>query len=115
MIHVVLQKPERDPKCVHVTISPCRVFPSSLQIRPHFVTVMLIAYSRVSIRATASCSLFFDAAVFIPQGQTRFVSSSPYGRTHVWKHRQRKLPNPVVPQFPQIVIRSDGSSFVHHT
>ncbi|VDC05556.1 unnamed protein product [Peniophora sp. CBMAI 1063] len=47
--------------------------------------------------------------------QTRTVSSSPYGRTHVWKHRQRKLPNPVVPQFPQLVIRADGSSFTQWT
>ena len=46
---------------------------------------------------------------------TRPVSSSPYGRTHVWKRRQAKLPNPVLPQFPQRVIRSDGSSFVHWT
>lgn len=46
---------------------------------------------------------------------TRSVSSSPYGRTHVWKRRQPKLPNPVVPQFPQRVIRADGSSFVHWT
>jgi len=46
---------------------------------------------------------------------TRSVSSSPYGRTHVWKRRQAKLPNPVVPQFPQRVIRADGSTFVHWT
>ncbi|KDQ54620.1 hypothetical protein JAAARDRAFT_49224 [Jaapia argillacea MUCL 33604] len=47
--------------------------------------------------------------------QTRPISSSPYGRTHVWKRRARKLPNPVVPQFPQKVIRADGSTFVHWT
>ncbi|THH14033.1 hypothetical protein EW146_g6248 [Bondarzewia mesenterica] len=47
--------------------------------------------------------------------QTRSVSSSPYGRTHVWKRRLNKLPNPVVPQFPQKVIRSDGSTFTHWT
>jgi len=47
--------------------------------------------------------------------QTRSVSSSPYGRTHVWKHRQRKLPKPFVPQFPQRVIRADGSTFTHYT
>ncbi|KAF8891042.1 hypothetical protein BD779DRAFT_224090 [Infundibulicybe gibba] len=45
----------------------------------------------------------------------RFVSSSPYGRTHVWKRRAPVLPNPVVPKFPQLVIRSDGSSFTHWT
>ncbi len=47
--------------------------------------------------------------------QTRNVSSSPYGRTHVWKRRQPVLPNPVVPKFPQRIIRSDGSSFTHWT
>lgn len=46
---------------------------------------------------------------------TRAVSSSPYGRTHVWKRRPKRLPNPVVPQFPQRVIRADGSSFRHWT
>ena len=46
---------------------------------------------------------------------TRSVSSSPYGRTHVWKQRPKQLPNPVVPQFPQRVIRADGSSFTHWT
>lgn len=45
----------------------------------------------------------------------RSVSSSPYGRTHVWKRRPKRLPNPIVPQFPQRVIRSDGSSFTHWT
>ena len=48
-------------------------------------------------------------------GQTRSVSSSPYGRTHVWKHRRPMMPNPVVPKFPQLVIRADGSSFTHYT
>ncbi|KAH9948328.1 hypothetical protein B0H21DRAFT_252515 [Amylocystis lapponica] len=46
---------------------------------------------------------------------TRSVSSSPYGRTHVWKHRQRTLPKPFVPQFPQRVVRVDGSTFTHYT
>jgi hypothetical protein len=46
---------------------------------------------------------------------TRHVSSSPYGRTHVWKRRAPNLPPPVVPQFPQRVIRSDGSTFTHWT
>ncbi|KAG5650644.1 hypothetical protein H0H81_011511 [Sphagnurus paluster] len=46
---------------------------------------------------------------------TRSVSSSPYGRTHVWKRRAPKLPNPIVPTFPQRVIRSDGTSFTHWT
>lgn len=50
----------------------------------------------------------------LPSG-TRSVSSSPYGRTHVWKRRPKSLPNPIVPQFPQRVIRSDGSSFTHWT
>ena len=46
---------------------------------------------------------------------TRNVSTSPYGRTHVWKRRPKQLPNPIVPQFPQRVIRADGSSFTHWT
>jgi len=46
---------------------------------------------------------------------TRSVSSSPYGRTHVWKRRPKRLPNPIVPQFPQTVIRANGSSFTHWT
>src|SRR5258708_21310522 len=47
------------------------------------------------------------------RGCTRSVSSSPYGRTHGWKPRPKRLPNPIVPQFPQRVIRADGSSFTH--
>ena len=47
--------------------------------------------------------------------QTRLISNSPYGRTHVWKRRPPILPNPVAPKFPQKVIRSDGSSFVQWT
>lgn len=43
----------------------------------------------------------------------RSVSTSPYGRTHVWKRRPPVLPLPVVPKYAQTVIRSDGSSFVH--
>ncbi|KAH6904542.1 hypothetical protein BKA70DRAFT_538064 [Coprinopsis sp. MPI-PUGE-AT-0042] len=49
------------------------------------------------------------------QYQQRFVSSSPYGRAHVWKRRAPVLPNPVVPKYPQTVLRSDGTSFVHWT
>ena len=45
----------------------------------------------------------------------RFVSDSPYGRAHVWKHRQRVLPKPFVPQFPQLVVRADGSTYTHIT
>lgn len=43
------------------------------------------------------------------------MSRSAYGRTHVWKHRAFKLPKPFVPQFPQRVVLSDGSTFVHYT
>ncbi|KAJ7083387.1 hypothetical protein B0H15DRAFT_889295 [Mycena belliarum] len=46
---------------------------------------------------------------------TRGVSSSPYGRTHVWKRRDPVLPNPVIAKFPQRVVRADGSSFLHWT
>ena len=45
----------------------------------------------------------------------RSISHSPYGRTHVWKRRPPVLPNPLVPKFPQKVIRSDGTSFTHWT
>ncbi|KAI0341363.1 hypothetical protein BDW22DRAFT_1358867 [Trametopsis cervina] len=47
--------------------------------------------------------------------QARPMSTSPYGRSHVWRKRPRKLPNPCVPQFPQQVIRADGSTFTHYT
>lgn len=45
----------------------------------------------------------------------RFISNSPYGRTHVWRRRPPKLPNPVVPHFPQRVILADGSTFIQWT
>jgi len=45
----------------------------------------------------------------------RGISSSPYGRTHVWKRRKPKLPNPVVPTFPQRVTLADGSTFTQWT
>src|ERR1700689_1757371 len=48
-----------------------------------------------------------------PPGRSH--STSPYGRSHILKRRPNKLPNPVVPQFPQRVIRSDGSTFIHWT
>ncbi|KAH8081342.1 hypothetical protein BXZ70DRAFT_874083, partial [Cristinia sonorae] len=44
----------------------------------------------------------------------RQVSSSPYGRTHVWKRRPKVLPNPCVPTFPQLVVRADGATYTHH-
>ena len=56
-----------------------------------------------------------STTIRVLRGCTRTVSSSPYGRTHVWKRRAKRLPNPIVPQFPQRVIRSDGSSFTHWT
>ncbi|KAJ7053986.1 hypothetical protein C8F01DRAFT_1374883 [Mycena amicta] len=54
-------------------------------------------------------------ASLAPRIHTRTISSSPYGRTHVWKRRKPVLPNPVVPKFPQRVVRADGSSFLHWT
>jgi hypothetical protein len=68
---------------------------------------LLPALPRITPRLTSIHSV-------LPSG-TRSVSSSPYGRTHVWKRRPKSLPNPIVPQFPQRVIRSDGSSFTHWT
>lgn len=47
--------------------------------------------------------------------QTRLISSSPYGRTHVWKRRPKVLPNPCVPVFPQLVVRADGATYTHYT
>ncbi|KAG7098895.1 hypothetical protein E1B28_000795 [Marasmius oreades] len=47
--------------------------------------------------------------------QIRQVSSSPYGRAHVWKRRAPVLINPMVPKFPQRVIRADGTTFTHWT
>src|ERR1700722_8300720 len=69
----------------------------------------------LTIHTTKSLPL---ARIYAPRSSgsgTRSVSSSPYGRTHVWKRRPKRLPNPVVPQFPQRVIRADGSSFPHWT
>ncbi|KAI0776508.1 hypothetical protein BD413DRAFT_520160 [Trametes elegans] len=65
-----------------------------------------------SSRSAASSSAAFNTAV---PCQARFVSSSPYGRTHVWKRRQKKLPNPTVPVFPQRLVRVDGSTVIHYT
>ncbi|KAM5545297.1 hypothetical protein V8D89_001408 [Ganoderma adspersum] len=65
-----------------------------------------------SSRATRALALFCSPA---SQLQTRSVSSSPYGRTHVWKRRSKKLPNPMVPVFPQRLVRVDGSTVVHYT
>ena len=47
--------------------------------------------------------------------QTRLVSSSPYGPSHVWRRGPPVLPNPIVPKYPQRVKRSDGTSFTHWT
>lgn len=55
-----------------------------------------------------------SAAVVLPKF-VRPVSSSPYGRTHVWRRRRPTLPNPVVPKYPQLVIRANGTSFTHWT
>jgi hypothetical protein len=44
-----------------------------------------------------------------------YMSTSSYGRTHVWKHRPKKMPNPCVPRFPQVVVRADGSTYTHYT
>lgn len=62
---------------------------------------------------SSSTSLKPTPSLFLSQSRAR--SSSPYGRSHILKRRPNKLPNPVVPHFPQRVIRSDGSTFVHWT
>lgn len=66
----------------------------------------------MSFLATARTTVQSHHAVL---NQTRSMSVSPYGRTHVWKHRPKKLPNPCVPRFPQLVVRADGSTFTHYT
>ena len=68
----------------------------------------------MSLAALASTSRCTKAPAAAPS-LTRHVSSSPYGRTHVWKHRPHELPKPFVPQFPQRVVRADGSTFTHYT
>ncbi|KAI0665545.1 hypothetical protein C8Q78DRAFT_986266 [Trametes maxima] len=75
---------------------------------------VLAALSSTS-RAAATTSSALRNASTTGVLQTRSVSSSPYGRTHVWKRRQKKLPNPVVPVFPQRLVRVDGSTIIHHT
>ncbi|KAI0792357.1 hypothetical protein C8Q75DRAFT_731597 [Abortiporus biennis] len=65
-----------------------------------------------SILETRSASSQFKSRA---QTQTRSVSSSPYGRTHVWKKRDHVLPKPFVPEYPQLVVKSDGSTFTHYT
>ncbi|KAG1738012.1 hypothetical protein EDB19DRAFT_1909457 [Suillus lakei] len=56
-----------------------------------------------------------SAGLLLPSPLTRSVSTSPYGRSHVFKQRLPKLPNPVVPHFPQRVVRADGSSYMQWT
>ena len=68
---------------------------------------MFLPSCRRSLNATTESW----SAPFLSRG----VSSSPYGRTHVWRRRPLKLPNPVVPHFPQRVVLADGSTFVHWT
>ncbi|KAJ3574859.1 hypothetical protein NP233_g1481 [Leucocoprinus birnbaumii] len=76
----------------------------------------------LNLRTRAGSSLITQCSVILhnppkslPSTSTRSVSTSPYGRTHVWKRRPPVLPNPVVPMFPQTIIRADGSSFVQWT
>ncbi|KAI0324979.1 hypothetical protein GY45DRAFT_1330956 [Cubamyces sp. BRFM 1775] len=68
-----------------------------------------------SSRSVAGAASAFRTASDALTLQTRSVSSSPYGRTHVWKRRQKKLPNPMVPVFPQRLVRVDGSTIIHYT
>lgn len=75
----------------------------------------LLAALSSSSRSAASSSSATKAACTVGALQTRSVSSSPYGRTHVWKRRQKKLPNPTVPVFPQRLVRVDGSTVIHYT
>lgn len=75
-----------------------------------------MAPARLPTLLSAPCNALRAARALAPAPtHARAVSSSPYGRTHVWKRRPATLPNPVVPQFPQRVVRADGSTFVHWT
>ncbi|KAG1738006.1 hypothetical protein EDB19DRAFT_1715721 [Suillus lakei] len=42
----------------------------------------------------------FSAGLLLLSPLIRSVSTCPYGRSHVFKQRLPKLPNPVVPHFP---------------
>ena len=85
----------------------------------------LLALTTLITLATTMSGLFrisrsLSSCRYAPINKTtssgvRHVSSSPYGRTHIWKHRQRTLPKPFVPQFPQLVVRADGSTYTHYT
>ncbi|CAL1697433.1 unnamed protein product [Somion occarium] len=77
------------------------------------MTVLSLLAGPSSSRALSSCAK--PSFLIKPLTPIRCVSSSPYGRTHVWKHRDKKLPKPFVPQFPQIVVRADGSTYTHYT
>ncbi|KAJ7361003.1 hypothetical protein DFH08DRAFT_363081 [Mycena albidolilacea] len=71
--------------------------------------------SKLKLISILSMSLTSTSRLVPQIAHTRSISGSPYGRTHVWKRRKPVLPNPVVPKFPQRVVRADGSSFVHWT
>ena len=90
-------------------------------------TMSLLSLLPGTSRATCASSLasakhtlpafssLYQTPTHYTQTQTRSVSSSPYGRTHVWKRRPKKIPNPVVPVFPQRLVRVDGSTVIHYT
>ena len=83
--------------------------------KPKSLLVPALLRGAVAPSRSTPSSSSSSATVHLLPFLTRGVSSSPYGRTHVWKRRAKRLPNPVVPQFPQRVIRADGSSFTHWT
>jgi ribosomal protein L31 len=83
---------------------------SGILTKRTFVPASLLKTTTTTIPSLSSAT---TVHVHVPFA--RGVSSSPYGRTHVWKRRPKRLPNPIVPQFPQRVIRADGSSFTHWT
>lgn len=82
------------------------------KLRPHYLIRDLTVTRDTKMLPPTSSSLRHSWLVL---KQTRCISSSPYGRTHVWKRRLPTLPNPVVPKFPQHVVRADGTSFTHWT
>ncbi|KZT66174.1 hypothetical protein DAEQUDRAFT_768207 [Daedalea quercina L-15889] len=93
------------------TDEPPKKLKSTRRLFLKMSTAVSLVASSSGLRTTLPSYRFWTPALH----QTRSVSSSPYGRTHVWKHRQRVLPKPFVPEFPQLVVRVDGSTFTHYT
>jgi hypothetical protein len=72
--------------------------------------------SRFSSKSpTKFMSLSIARRLTRPLHFVRTKSTSPYGRSHIVHLKPPSLPPPCVPEFPQLVIRADGSSYTHYT